>query len=121
MTLKDLDYLSPKISLFYYGKHRHSANFGAILTILMIFFCFIYIFYLFFEVYLYTSSTIQYYRHFFTDPYSYLFNNHNGIFLFSKYIIPKIIVMYLLLILNILEYFYQIFKKNIKQILKYYQ
>ena len=89
MSLNDLDYLSPKISLFYYGKHRHSANFGAILTILMIFFCFIYIFYLFFEVYLHTSSTIQYYRHFFTDPYSYLFNNHNGIFHFFQIYNPK--------------------------------
>ena len=75
MSLKDLDYLSPKISLFYYGRRRHSANFGGILTIIMLVLCILYITYLFLEVYLHSSSTIQYYRHFFRDQYIYLFNN----------------------------------------------
>ena len=89
MSLKDLDYLSPKISLFYYGRRRHSANFGGILTIIMIILCFVYIFYLFCEIYLHTSSTIQYYRHFFTEPYYYLFNTHDGIFHFFQIYNPK--------------------------------
>ena len=67
MSLKDLDYLSPKIALFYYGRRRHSTIFGGILTIIMILICFVYIIYLFLEVYLHASSTIQYYRHFFTE------------------------------------------------------
>ena len=36
MSLKKIDYLSPKIALFYYGSRRHSADLGGILTIIMI-------------------------------------------------------------------------------------
>ena len=89
MSLKDIDYLSPKISLFYYGRRRHSAIFGGILTLIMIIVCFLYIIYLFSEVYLHTSSTIQYYRHFFTEPYIYLFNNTKGIFHYFQIYNPK--------------------------------
>lgn len=89
ISLKDLDFLSPKISLFYYGRRRHSGNFGGILTIIMIIFCFLSILYLFLEVYLHTSSTIQYYRHYFKDPYIYLFNNTKGIFHFFQIYNPK--------------------------------
>ena len=89
MSLKDVDYLSPKIALFYYGRRRHSANFGGILTIIMILICFVYIIYLFLEVYLHTSSTIQYYRHFFTEEYIYLFNNTKGIFHYFQIYNPK--------------------------------
>ena len=89
MSLKDLDYLSPKISLFYYGRRRHSANFGGILTIIMLVLCILYITYLFLEVYLHSSSTIQYYRHFFRDQYIYLFNNTKGIFHYFQIYNPK--------------------------------
>ena len=89
ISLKDLDFLSPKISLFYYGRRRHSGNFGGILTIIMIIFCFLYVLYLFLEVYLHTSSTIQYYRHYFKDPNIYLFNNTKGIFHFFQIYNPK--------------------------------
>ena len=80
MSFKDLDYLSPKIALFYYGRRRHSSLFGGILTIIMIFFCLIYIINSFLQVYLHTTSTIQYYRHFFKDKDNYLFNDNKGIF-----------------------------------------
>ena len=89
MSLKDIDFLSPKISLFYYGRRRHSAFFGGFITLIMIILCFIYITYLFSEVYLHTSSTIQYYRHFFTEPYIYLFNNTKGIFHYFQIYNPK--------------------------------
>ena len=89
MSLKDIDYLSPKISLFFYGRRRHSAIFGGFLTIIMIIVCFIYITYLFSEVYLHTSSTIQYYRHYFTEPYIYLFNNTKGIFHYFQIYNPE--------------------------------
>ena len=82
MSLKDFDYLSQEISLFFYGRTRHSSYYGGILTIIMLFLCAIYIFYLILEVYLHRSSTIQYYRHFFKNPGIYSFNDTQGIFHF---------------------------------------
>ena len=80
MSFKDVDFLSQEISLFYYGRTRHSGNLGGILTILMILSCFLYIFYAIYEVFLHTTSTIQYYRHYFKNPGNYTFNNSQGIF-----------------------------------------
>ena len=80
MSFKDVDFLSQEISLFYYGRTRHSGNLGGILTILMILSCFLYIFYAIYEVFLHTTSTIQYYRHYFKNPGNYSFNNSQGIF-----------------------------------------
>ena len=80
MPLKDVDFLSQEISLFYYGRTRHSGNFGGILTILMILCCLLYIFYIVYEVFLHTTSTIQYYRHYFKNPGNFSFNNTQGIF-----------------------------------------
>ena len=84
MSLKDIDFLSQEISLFYYGRTRHSAKIGAILTLIMIFLCCSYIMYIILEVYLHTSSTIQYYRHFFKNPGIYSFNDTKGIFHFIQ-------------------------------------
>jgi len=89
MTLKNLDYLSPKISLFFYGRRRHSAFLGGILTILMIISCFTYIFYLCLDVCRHNTSVFQYYRHLFKDPGVYLFNNTEGIFHFFQFYNPK--------------------------------
>ena len=89
MTLKNLDYLSPKISLFFYGRRRHSAFLGGILTILMIISCFTYIFYLCLDVCKHNTSVFQYYRHLFKDPGVYLFNNTEGIFHFFQFYNPK--------------------------------
>ena len=89
MSLKDLDFLSQEISLFYYGRTRHSAKIGAILTLIMIFLCASYIMYIILEVYLHTSSTIQYYRHFFKNPGIYPFNDTKGIFHFIQIYNPK--------------------------------
>ena len=89
MPLKNIDYLSTKISLFYYGRRRHSAIFGGVLTILMVLSCLIYIFYLFLDVYRHKSSIFQYYRHIFEDPGVYLFNNTEGIFHFFQFYNPK--------------------------------
>ena len=33
--LNEIDFLSPKITLFYYGSRRHASNIGGVLTILM--------------------------------------------------------------------------------------
>ena len=89
MSLRDLDFLSPKISLYYYGRARHSANFGGILTIVMISFCIIYITNIFLETYSNSYSTFQYYKHFFKDPGIYHFNNTEGIFHYFQIYNPK--------------------------------
>ena len=89
MTLKNLDYLSPKISLFFYGRRRHSALLGGILTILMVISCSSYIFYLCLDVCRHNTSISQYYRHLFKDPGMYLFNNTDGIFHFFQFYNPK--------------------------------
>ena len=80
MSIKDVDFLSQEISLFFYGKTRHSSNFGGLLTILMILFCLAYISYIISGVYLHSTSSVQYYRHFFKNPGIYYFNNTEGIF-----------------------------------------
>ena len=89
MNLKNIDYLSQKISLFYYGNKRHSGTFGGILTIMMIISCLTYIFYLFFDLYKHNSTTFQYYRYLFRNPGVYFFNNTNGIFHFFQFYNPK--------------------------------
>ena len=89
MTLKNLDYLSPKISLFFYGRRRHSAFLGGVLTIIMVITCLTYIFYLCLDGFRHNSSVFQYYRHLFKDPGVYLFNNTEGIFHFFQFYNPK--------------------------------
>ena len=89
MSLRDFDLLSPKISLYYYGRIRHSANFGGILTIIMIFLCIIYIINIFLETYANASSTLHYYKHFFKDPGIYNFSNTDGIFHYFQIYNPK--------------------------------
>ena len=89
MSLKDFDLLSPKISLYYYGRIRHSAIFGGILTIIMISFCIIYIINIFLETYANASSTFHYYKHFFRDPGIYSFNSTDGIFHYFQIYNPK--------------------------------
>ena len=80
MSFKRFDYLSPKIALFYYGSRRHSANLGGILTIIMMIVIFVYVVFLFLQVYLHKSSTFQYYPHFFRELFLHSFNNSKGIF-----------------------------------------
>ena len=87
MSLRDFDLLSPNISLYYYGRIRHSANFGGILTIIMISFCIIYIINIFLEAY--ATSTFQYYKYFFKDPGIYNFSNTDGIFHYFQIYNPK--------------------------------
>ena len=89
MSLRDFDLLSPKISLYYYGRIRHSAIFGGILTIIMISFCIIYIINIFLETYANASSTFHYYKHFFRDPGIYSFNSTDGIFHYFQIYNPK--------------------------------
>ena len=89
LKLKDLDFLSQEISLFYYGRTRHSANFGGLLTLIMIVLCLIYILYLIIDIYMHSLSSIQFYRYNFDEPQIYSFNNTQGIFHFFQIYNPK--------------------------------
>ena len=35
MAIKDLDFLSPKITLYYYGSKRHKSLVGSIMTLII--------------------------------------------------------------------------------------
>ena len=89
LKLKNLDFISQQISLFYYGRTRHSSSVGGILTLLMIIVCFIYILYLIIDVYMHSLSSIQFYRYNFDEPQIYSFNNTQGIFHFFQIYNPK--------------------------------
>lgn len=80
MNLKDIDYLSPEITLFYYGNRRHATNFGAILTILLSFISAFYIVFLILNICNHQFSNFIFYRNYIPDLSQYYFNDSSGIF-----------------------------------------
>ena len=80
MVFKLFDYLSPRITLYYYGRKRHSSSVGGILTIIMVFGWLAYIIYIVSDLFLHKSPTSQYYRKFFTEAGYFPFDNKEGIF-----------------------------------------
>ena len=80
MLLKTLDYLSPQITLFYYGKRRHSTIFGAILTLVLFIISIFYITYLIINISNHEVSNFMFYRNYKTDISHYYFNDSTGIF-----------------------------------------
>ena len=67
MSLERLDYVSPKITFYYKGNHRHSSKFGGILSIIMALLVFCLVIYYFCSVLLYSNSTSSFYRKFEND------------------------------------------------------
>ena len=84
MSLKHLDYLSPKISLFYNGSKSHSSTVGAITTMLMIFFSGIYCFYLIYNIAEHKFSNFMTYKNYLNDVGIYYYNDTGGIFHFFQ-------------------------------------
>ena len=80
MQLKNIDYLSPGISLFYNGKKRHSSRTGAIMTIFMVILSGIYVFYLIYNIAEHNVSNFMSYKNYLNDAGLYIFNNTGGIF-----------------------------------------
>ena len=80
MKIKHIDYLSPRISLFYNGKKRHASNLGAIMTIIMVFLSGLYIFYLIYNVAEHNISNFMFYKNYLNDAGLYFFNDTGGIF-----------------------------------------
>ena len=80
MSFKNIDYLSPEITLFYYGNSRHTTICGAFLTLLLLFISAIYIFYLMLNISNHELSSFVLYRNYITDIVHYYFNESTGIF-----------------------------------------
>ena len=84
MFKKHIDYLSPRISLFYEGNKRHNSNVGSILTIIMIIFSGIYSFYLLYNITEHNVSNFMFYKNYLNDAGLYYFNDTGGIFHFFQ-------------------------------------
>ena len=80
MVLQLLDFLSPRITLYYYGRKRHSSSIGGIFTIIMVLGCLCYISYIIAKLFFHKSPTSQYYRKYYPDAGYFPFDNKEGIF-----------------------------------------
>lgn len=90
MSLKEIDFLSPKITLYYYGSKRHKSIVGAIISLIMVFLSSVYIFYLFFSVINHKISNFMSNKTYLTEAGHYIFNDTTGIYhYFQVYDIVK--------------------------------
>lgn len=80
MTLRIIDFLSPEITLFYYGHRRHATIFGSILTLLLCFISIFYIAYLIINISHHEISSYIFYRSYIPNISHYYFNDTSGIF-----------------------------------------
>ena len=78
--MKSIDYLSPKITLFYYGSRRHASNIGGVLTILMALLNACFVFYLILNIILHKITNFMHYRTYLADAGQFFFNHSTGIF-----------------------------------------
>ena len=62
IIFEKLDFLSPKITLFYKYKKRHSSAIGGLLTFIMIIICISYILKFLFRLFLHTSPSVIFYK-----------------------------------------------------------
>ena len=80
MSLSKFDYISPKITLFYYGTKRHSSNLGGILTALMVLLSASYVFYLIYNILRHKITNFMFYMTYLVDAGQFYFNDTSGIF-----------------------------------------
>ena len=80
MSLKNFDYISPKITLYFYGTRRHTSKFGGTLTILMVLLSATYVFYLIYNIIRHKISNFMLYRTYLVDAGQFYFNDTTGIF-----------------------------------------
>ena len=83
MPLESLDFLSPKITLFHYGKSSHSSKFGAVLTIFGCLLCFSYILNLLITLIFRKNLSLYYYQKFEWEVGKFYFDN-KGIYHFIQ-------------------------------------
>ena len=84
MILKDLDFLSPSITLFHYGRQNHSSEFGGVLTVIGVIFCFIYLAYQLNDLINYKTLSLFFYNKFEYKSGKYFLDN-DGIFHFIQF------------------------------------
>ena len=84
MILEYLDFLSPSITLFHYGKKNHSSRLGGILTIFGCILCLAYVIYIVVGLLLHTSLSLYYYKKFEWEAGKYIFDNE-GIYHFIQF------------------------------------
>ena len=80
MSLKSIDYLSPKLTLYFYGRRRHTSYLGAILTIIMVFLCSSYVFYLLYNIFSHKITNFMLYRSYIVDVEQFNYNDSTGIY-----------------------------------------
>ena len=80
MSLKSIDYISPKLTLFYYGNRRHSSCFGGILTIIAGFISSSYVFYLLYNIFMHRKKNFMFYRTYIADVEQVNYNDSTGIY-----------------------------------------
>ena len=80
MRIKFIDYLSPKITLFYYGDRRHSSFLGGLLTILMVVLSSVYVSYLIYSIVGHANKNFMLYKSYLIDAGQFYFNDTTGIF-----------------------------------------
>ena len=85
MAIKDLDFLSEKINIFFYGRSRHVSIIGGILTLIMVALCITYISYLLMDIYKHKSSNYVSYTKFQKNIDEFSFNNTGGLFHFLQF------------------------------------
>ena len=74
MFFEKIDYLSPKITLFYKYKKRHSSSIGGVLTSIMVIICIAFILKYLFVLFLHSSPSVIFYRKYEKDLSKYPFN-----------------------------------------------
>ena len=87
MALKNYDYLSRKISIFYHGRNRHASAFGGILSICLVFLITTYVFYYILTICYHKSSNfISYKTHIKKHEYFEFSKNESSIFHFFQFL-----------------------------------
>ena len=81
--LNDLDFLSPPITLYHYGKNKHSSKVGGILTLIGIALCAVYTLHIFNDIFAYNSLSLLYYKKFEYEAGKYILDK-DGIFHFIQ-------------------------------------
>ena len=84
MFIKDFDFLSRKIGIFFHGRKRHVSIAGGILTIIMITSCVVYIGHLIIDIFQHKSSSYVSYTKYEKDINEFSFNE-SGLFHFFQF------------------------------------
>ena len=86
MYIKDFDYLSRKIGIFFYGRRRHASFIGGTLTIIMVALCVAYIIHLLINICQHKSFNYISYTRYQKNIEEFSFNNTYGLSHFFQFL-----------------------------------